>query len=97
MRPDSKTVIRGGYGIFFIPNYVSVQRQPLHDILNAATSNFYNTNDHGVSPAATSTQILALSNPCGGTLVCTGAGPFNSGNVAAGQPVAGQGANVIRQ
>ncbi len=36
---DSKTVIRGGYGIFFIPNYVSFNANPYNDILSSATSN----------------------------------------------------------
>jgi Carboxypeptidase regulatory-like domain len=95
---DPKTVIRGGYGIFFIPNYVSFNANPYNDILNAATSNFYNTNDHGVSPAATLNQnTCAEPAPLGsGTLVCTGAGPFNQGAYSpAGVPVVGQGANVI--
>ncbi|MGC2791126.1 MAG: TonB-dependent receptor, partial [Candidatus Sulfotelmatobacter sp.] len=77
---DSKTVIRGGYGIFFIPNYVSFNANPYNDILNSATSPFFNTNDHGISPAAT-----LNANTCyeptlgGGALTCTGAGPFNQG------------------
>jgi hypothetical protein len=100
---DSKTVIRGGYGIFFIPNYVSFNANPYNDILNAATSNFYNTNDHGVSPAATLNANTCAEPVYGdGTLVCTGAGPFNQGKYApstvAGQPpqpIAGEGAGVI--
>ncbi len=94
---DSKTVLRGGYGIFFIPNYVSFNANPYNDILNSATSNFYNTNDQGVSPAATlNANTCAEPVLGGGTLVCTGAGPFNQGQYAAnGQPVAGAGANVI--
>ena len=50
---DSKTVIRGGYGIFFIPNYVSFGTNPYVDPVSSATSNFFSSNDHGVTPAGT--------------------------------------------
>jgi hypothetical protein len=87
---DPKTVIRGGYGIFFIPNYVSFNANPYNDILNAATSNFYNTNDHGVSPAATLNQnTCAEPTLGGGALTCVGAGPFNQGTYVAGVPTTG--------
>ena len=93
---DSKTVIRGGYGIFFIPNYVSFNANPYNDILNAATSSFFNTNDHGVSPAATLNQNTCYEPTLGGgTLSCTGAGPFNQGTYVGGVPQVGEGANVI--
>jgi hypothetical protein len=80
---DSKTVIRGGYGIFFIPNYVSFNANPYNDILNSATSNFYSSNDHGITPAATlnaNTCTWAANN----SLPCLGAGPFNQGTPGSG-------------
>ena len=46
-------VFRGGFGIFFIPNYVSFGTNPYVDPVSSATSNFFSSNDHGVSPAAT--------------------------------------------
>lgn len=86
---DSKTVLRGGYGIFFIPNYVSFNANPYNDIVNSATSPFFSSVDHGITPAAT-----LNANTCSwsgnNALTCLGAGPFNEGT-----PGSGLGANVI--
>jgi hypothetical protein len=82
---NAKTVIRGGYGIFFIPNYVSFNANPYNDILSSATSNFFSSNDQGATPAAT-----LNSNTCqlqgNNNLVCLGAGPFNQGDLNALPP-----------
>jgi len=84
---NSKTVVRGGYGIFFIPNYVSFNANPYNDIVNSATSPFFNSNDHGITPSAT-----LNANSCTWTgnnaLTCLGTGPFNEG-------AAGTGANNL--
>ena len=50
---DQKTVIRGGYGVFWIPNYVSFGLNPDNDLINLATTPFVATTNHGLSPAAT--------------------------------------------
>jgi hypothetical protein len=50
---DSKTVVRGGYGIFFIPNYVSFGLNPDNDVINLATTPFHATVDQGLSPSST--------------------------------------------
>jgi hypothetical protein len=80
---DSKTVIRGGYGIFFIPNYVSFNANPYVDPVSSSTSNFFSSNDHGNTPAATLNQ-----NTCtwagNNDLTCLGAGPFNQGTGGVG-------------
>jgi hypothetical protein len=100
---DSKTVIRGGYGIFFIPNYVSFNANPYVDPVSSSTSNFFSSNDHGVSPAATLNANTCAEPAYGdGTLVCSGAGPFNQGTYIASttpgvppQPKTGAGANDL--
>jgi len=76
---DSKTVIRGGYGIFFIPNYVSFGTNPYVDPVSSATSNFFSSNNQGLTPAAT---LNANSCAWGGNnvLTCLGAGPFGQDN-----------------
>src|SRR6266446_5890812 len=57
---NSKTVIRSGYGIFWIPNYVSFSLNPLNDMVNAATTTYSGTID-GTHPVNT----IALPFPAG--------------------------------
>jgi hypothetical protein len=57
---SSKTVIRSGYGIFWIPNYVSFALNPLNDMVNAATTTYTGTID-GTHPVNT----IALPFPSG--------------------------------
>jgi hypothetical protein len=88
---NQKTVIRGGFGIFFIPNYVSFGTNPYVDPVSSATSNFFSSNDQGVTPAGTlnanSCTFVANNN-----LSCLGAGPFNQGPLGANNltPVPGR-------
>jgi Carboxypeptidase regulatory-like domain/TonB dependent receptor len=49
---NPKTVIRGGYGIFFIPNYVSFGLNPNNDLVNDATTS-YNGTINGTTPINT--------------------------------------------
>ena len=44
---DQKTVIRGGYGVFWIPNYVSFGLNPDNDVINLATTPFHATTRSG--------------------------------------------------
>jgi hypothetical protein len=49
---DPKTVVRGGYGIFYIPNYVSFGLNPDNDFVNLASTPLHATNDSFITPAA---------------------------------------------
>ena len=49
---DQKTVIRGGYGIFYIPNYVSFGLNPDNDFVNLASTPLHATNDSFITPNA---------------------------------------------
>jgi hypothetical protein len=75
---DQKTVVRGGYGIFFIPNYVSFGTNPYVDPVSSATSNFFSSNNQGLTPAAT-LDANGCSFVSNDVLTCAGAGPFGQG------------------
>ncbi len=50
---DQKTVIRGGYGTFYIPNYVSFGLNPDNDVVNLATTGFSATTNSYLTPFST--------------------------------------------
>jgi len=70
---DQKTVIRAGYGIFWIPNYVSFGLNPNNDFVNDATTSFTGTID-GTHPVNTiNTPFLPqIVPPVGRTLGALG-------------------------
>jgi hypothetical protein len=77
---DQKTVIRGGFGIFWVPNYVSFALNPDNDIINLATTPFFATTNHGLSPNATlDANNCALAGQTFADFSCAGAGPFANG------------------
>ena len=80
---NAKTVVRAGFGIFFIPNFVSFQTNPNNDAVNDSTTNFYASNNGGLSPSATLNQngctLAIAANPLNNTFACTGQGPFGQG------------------
>jgi hypothetical protein len=74
---DQKTVIRGGYGIFFIPNFVSFGVNPYADVLNSATSPFFASNNQGLTPASTlNASNCTLTAPGAANFTCASPGPF---------------------
>ncbi len=50
---DSKTVIRAGYGTFYIPNYVSFGLNPDNDVVDLASTPFTATNNSYLTPFST--------------------------------------------
>jgi Carboxypeptidase regulatory-like domain/TonB dependent receptor len=84
---DPKTVIRGGYGIFYIPNYVSFGLNPDNDIVNLATTGIVATTDGYKTPAST-LNGTGCGFGLGGTLpngfACTdNSGPFGAQGILA--------------
>jgi len=82
---DGKTVIRGGFGVFWIPNYVSFQLNPDNDPIDLATTPFFGTVDHGLEPYSTLDESGCTFTPgpvgagAAGTLSGCTPGPFVNG------------------
>jgi hypothetical protein len=80
---DQKTVIRAGYGIFFIPNWVLFNLNPSNDPLNLATTLWVSTTNGGLSPNSSLTATNCALTPGvaspqspSGTLNCPTNGPY---------------------
>src|SRR5580704_11403170 len=56
-RLNSKTVIRAGYGIFYLPSDVNMSSAPWSNPINSITTPWVSTTNGGYTPSAT------LSNP----------------------------------
>jgi hypothetical protein len=93
--PDQKTVVRAGYGVFFIPNYVSFALNPDNDVINLAATDFTASTDKYITPASSldgagcgftkfgfaGTPVVGPIGPDG--FVCTQLGPFGNGGILA--------------
>jgi hypothetical protein len=82
---NQKTVIRAGYGIFFIPNFVSFGVNPYIDPVASSTTPFFASNNKGLFPASRigpasptdpNASTCTLSAPGFANFTCATAGPF---------------------
>jgi hypothetical protein len=84
-------VVRAGYGVFFIPNYVSFGLNPDNDVVNLASTPFTASTDSYITPAATLDGNGCSFNFTGASVVgplpqgfgCASAGPFSAGGILA--------------
>jgi hypothetical protein len=78
---NDKTVIRGGYGVFFIPNYVSFGLNPDNDVINLATTPFAATKDAYLTPFSTLNGTGGCSLVSTAVTCADNGGPFGSGGI----------------
>ncbi len=78
---DQKTVIRGGFGVFFIPNYISFALNPDNDVINLATTPFAATKDTYLTPFSTLNGTGGCGLTAGAPTCADNSGPFGAGGI----------------
>lgn len=73
-RLTNRTVIRGGYGIFYVPNYVQMDVGPNIDFANSIGTSYVSSVDGGLTPCVTPS-----SNGCVGGPTFNISNPYPSG------------------
>ncbi|MGD0570755.1 MAG: TonB-dependent receptor [Candidatus Sulfotelmatobacter sp.] len=80
--PDQKTAVRAGYGIFFIPNYISFGLNPDNDVVNLASTDFTASTDSYMTPYSTlDGNTCTLTGNTFAGFSCANSGPFTAGGI----------------